>query len=43
MGRGLCSSWGLLTGPEASFIYNLLQKQGDASIHVLLLLDCSLL
>lgn len=40
---GLCSSRGLLSVPAASFTYNLLQKQGDASIHVLLLLDCSVL
>lgn len=42
-GFGLCSSWGLLSVPAASFTYNLLPKQGDASIHVLLLLDCSVL
>lgn len=43
MGFGLGSSWGLLSVPAASFTYNLLQKQGDTSIHVLLLLDCSVL
>lgn len=37
---GVCS---VSRCPAASFTYNLLQKHGDASIHVLLLPDCSML
>lgn len=38
---GLGCSWGLLSVPAASFTYNLPQERAGASIHVLLLLDCS--